>query len=101
MTQIIIDGINFDSPEYWTILDAAKFLGINVPTLCYHEGLSAWGGCRLCIVEIGEGKKTKLVSSCTYPVEEGLTVRTASKRVVNARKVILELLIAQCPTSRV
>lgn len=101
MPKIKIDGIEFDSPEHWTILDVAQFLGINIPTLCYHEGLSSWGGCRLCIVEIGEGKNTKLVASCTYPVEEGLTVRTASTRVVNARKVILELLIAQCPTSRV
>ena len=101
MPRIMIDGIDFDAQKHWTILDVAKFLGINIPTLCYHEGLSAWGGCRLCIVEIGKGKNTKLVSSCTFPVEEGLIVRTASKRVVEARKLILELLIAQCPTSRV
>ena len=98
--QIIIDGISFDAPEGFTVLEAANFLGINIPTLCYHEGLSPWGGCRLCIVEIGTGDNTKLVTSCTYPVEEGLLVRTTSERIVNARKMILELLISQCPTSK-
>ena len=99
--KIRIDGINFDAPEDYTILDAAKFLGLEIPTLCYHEGLSPWGGCRLCIVEIGTGDSTKLVTSCTYPVEEGLVVRTSSERVVKSRKMILELLISQCPTSKV
>jgi len=100
MPKVTIDGIDFESPNRWTILDVATFLGIDIPTLCYKEGLSGWGGCRLCIVEIGSGENTKLVTSCTFPVEEGLIVRTASKRVVNARKMILELLIAQCPTSK-
>ena len=98
--QINIDGISFDAPEGFTVLEASNFLGIKIPTLCYHEGLSPWGGCRLCIVEIGTGDKTKLVTSCTYPVEEGLLVRTTSERIVNARKMILELLISQCPTSK-
>ena len=98
--QIKIDGIIVEVPEGFTILEAANFLGIRIPTLCYHEGLSPWGGCRLCIVEIGKGEKTKLVTSCTYPVEEGLIVRTATERIVNARKMILELLISQCPTSK-
>ena len=99
--KITIDGIPFDAQEGWTILEVARFLGLEIPTLCYHEGLSSWGGCRLCIVEIGIDDRAKLVTSCTYPVEDGLIVRTASKRVVNARKMILELLIAQCPTSKV
>lgn len=101
MANIIIDGISIEARKGWTILDCAKFLGLEIPTICYDEGLSSWGGCRLCVVEIGEGENTKLVSSCTYPAESGLVVRTASKRVVNARKMILELLIAKCPTSKV
>jgi len=100
MTHITIDGIDFDASKGSTILDVAKFLGLEIPTLCYDEGLSAWGGCRICLVEIGTGKRTRLVSSCTYPVEEGLVVRTATKRVIDARKMVLELLIAQCPTSK-
>ena len=98
--NIIIDGINIDAPENLTILEAAKLLGIDIPTLCYHEGLSPWGGCRLCIVEINKNGKSRLVTSCIYPVEDGLIVHTASERIINARKVILELLIAQCPTSK-
>jgi len=100
MPRIRIDGIEFEAPEGWTILEAARFLGIEIPTFCYRDGLSAWGGCRLCVVEIGEGKNTKLVSACTYPVEEGLVVRTATKRVIRARKVLIELLLASCPTSK-
>lgn len=101
MPQVKIDGIEIDVPRHWTILESARFLGIEIPTLCYREGFSPWGGCRLCIVEIGRGKNTKMVSSCTYPVEEGLVVRTATQRVVEARKVIIELMIAQCPTSKI
>ena len=101
MPKITIDGIDFEAPKGWTILETAKFLGIEIPTLCYNEGLSVWGGCRLCIVEIGAGENTKLVTSCTYPASEGLIVRTATKRVVETRKMILELLISQCPTSKV
>ncbi|KPJ53327.1 hypothetical protein AMJ39_05085 [candidate division TA06 bacterium DG_24] len=100
MSRITIDGIEIDAPEGWTVLETARFLGLEIPTLCYVEGLSPWGGCRLCTVEIGQGERTKLVTACTYPVEEGLVVRTATKRVVEARKLILELLIAQCPTSK-
>lgn len=101
MPKITIDGIDFDAQKGWTVLDVARFLGLEIPTICHHEGLSPWGGCRLCIVEIGTGDRTKLVTSCTYPVEEGLVVRTATERVVRARKVILELLISECPTSKV
>ncbi|MCK4667665.1 (2Fe-2S)-binding protein [Candidatus Dependentiae bacterium] len=100
MPIIYIDGIEFDSPSGWTILEAAQFLGLEIPTLCHNDGLTPWGGCRLCIVEIGEGERAKLVTSCTYRVEEGLKVRTASKKVVKSRKMIIELLIAQCPTSK-
>jgi bidirectional [NiFe] hydrogenase diaphorase subunit len=100
MPNIRIDGIDFQAEEGWTILEVARFLGLEIPTLCYDEGLSAWGGCRLCVVEIGEGDNARLVTSCTYPVQEGLVVRTASKRVVQARKVLLELLLSSCPTSK-
>jgi coenzyme F420 hydrogenase subunit beta len=86
--------------EGTTLLAAARFMGIPIPTLCHKDGLSSYGACRLCVVEIGEGTKAKLVSSCTYPAEEGLKVRTASSRVIRARKMILELLLASCPQSK-
>jgi len=77
--KITLNGINVEVEDGCTILDAAKFYGVNIPTLCYHEGLSAYGACRLCVVEIGEGTRSKLVASCLYPAKEELVVRTHSK----------------------
>lgn len=99
--EIILNGVNVQVEEGWTILDAAKFYGANIPTLCYFEGLEPYGSCRLCTVEIGTGDKSKLVASCLHPVKEGLNVRTHSQRVVKARKMIVELLVARCPTSKI
>jgi bidirectional [NiFe] hydrogenase diaphorase subunit len=101
MINLKINGIPVSLDEGTTILEAAQFLGFPIPTLCHMEGLSPYGACRLCVVEIGEGAKSKLVSSCTYPIEEGMRVRTATSRVVRARKMVLELLLASCPQSKV
>ena len=101
MINLTINGLPVNVEEGTTLLEAAKFLGFPIPTLCHMEGLSPYGACRPCLVEIGSGAKTKLVSSCTYPAEEGLKVRTASARVVRTRKMILELLLASCPQSKV
>jgi coenzyme F420 hydrogenase subunit beta len=99
--EITLNGIKVQVEEGWTILDAAKFYGANIPTLCYHEGLSSYGACRLCVVEIGGGDRAKLVASCLYSVKEGLNVRTHSNRVVKARKMLVELLVARCPQSKI
>jgi len=101
MIKININGVDLEVEEGTTLLEAAKFLGFPIPTLCYMEGLSPYGACRLCVVEIGEGPRSRLVSSCTYPVEEGLKIRTSSTRVMRARMMILELLLATCPQSKV
>ncbi len=100
MINLTINGLKVSVEEGRTLLETARFYGFPIPTLCYHEGLSPYGACRLCIVEIGDETEAKLVSSCTYPAEEGLKVRTASSRVVRARKMILELLLASCPQSK-
>jgi len=100
MIQLKINGLNVSVEEGTTLLEAAKFTGFPIPTLCHMEGLSPYGACRLCVVEIGEGARSKLVASCTYPAEEGIKVRTASARVLQARKMILELLLASCPQSK-
>ncbi|MFA5782807.1 MAG: 2Fe-2S iron-sulfur cluster-binding protein, partial [Bacteroidales bacterium] len=62
MSKITIDGISIEPQKGWTILETARFLGLEIPTLCYNEGLTPWGGCRLCVVEIGEGNNAKLVT---------------------------------------
>jgi bidirectional [NiFe] hydrogenase diaphorase subunit len=100
MIQLTMNGLSVSMEEGTTLLEASKFLGFPVPTLCHMEGLSPYGACRLCVVEIGEGAKARLVTSCTYKVEEGLHVRTASSRVIRSRKMILELLLASCPQSK-
>ncbi len=101
MITLTINGLQTSVEEGTTLLEAARFLGFPIPTLCYNEGLSPYGACRLCVVEISEGKGARLVSSCTYPAQEGLVVRTASERVLKARRMILELLLASCPQSKV
>jgi len=100
MINLSLNGLPVSVEEGTTLLEAARFMGFPIPTLCHMDGLTPYGACRLCVVEIGEGPKAKLVSSCTYPAEEGVKVRTASSRVVRARRVILELLLASCPQSR-
>jgi len=101
MISLTINGLRVSVEDGSTLLEAARFLGFPIPTLCYMEGLSPYGACRLCVVELGEGPKARLVSSCTYPAQEGLKVRTASARVLRARKMILELLLASCPQSKI
>ncbi len=101
MVNLILNGLSISVEKGTTILEAAKFYGFPIPTLCHKEGLSPYGACRLCVVEIGEGPGAKLVSSCTYPVEEDMKVRTASERVLKARRIIIELLLASCPQSKV
>jgi NADH dehydrogenase/NADH:ubiquinone oxidoreductase subunit G len=101
MINMYLNGLEVQVEEGMTILEAAKFFGFSIPTLCHMEGLSPYGACRLCVVEIGEGAGAKLVSSCTYPVQEGLQVRTASARIVRARKMLIELLLATCPQSKI
>jgi len=100
MVNLSINGLAVPVERGTTLLEAARSLGFPIPTLCSKEGLSPYGACRLCLVEIGEGPSARLVSSCTYPAQEGLKVRTASSRVLRARRMILELLLASCPQSR-
>jgi NADH dehydrogenase/NADH:ubiquinone oxidoreductase subunit G len=101
MIEFLMNGLKVQAEQGWTVLETARFYGLEIPTLCNHEGLTPWGGCRLCVVEIGEGARAKLVSSCTYPVEEGLVVRTDTKRVWAARRMMVELMLAMAPGSKV
>lgn len=97
MVTLTIDDRLVVAPQGRTILQAARAFGIDIPTLCYHEALSPYGACRLCVVEVIRRGHSRLFASCTYPVEEGLVVRTQSSRVLQARRMIVELLLARCP----
>ena len=101
MIKLSINGLPVEVEKGDTVLEAARFLGFPIPTLCHMDGLTPYGACRVCLVEIGSGGRTRLVSSCTYPAEEGLVVRTSSSRVIRARRMMIELLLASCPQSKV
>jgi bidirectional [NiFe] hydrogenase diaphorase subunit len=92
--NLTINDREIKAKEGMTILEAARDAGIYIPTLCYHEKLAPYGACRICTVEVTKGKRTRLVTSCVYPVEEGLVVNTDSPRVINLRKMLLELMLA-------
>jgi len=94
---LIINDTEVKAREGMTILEAAKSAGIEIPTLCHHEKLTPYGACRLCTVEIIRGQRSRLVTSCVYPVEDGLIVKTESQPVIKIRKMILELLWARAP----
>ena len=92
-----IDGQEVGAGQGMTILEAARSAGIAIPTLCHHEKLEPYGACRLCIVEIEDRGRTKLVVSCVYLAEDGLVVRTRSEKIDRIRRTILELLLAHAP----
>jgi bidirectional [NiFe] hydrogenase diaphorase subunit len=99
MSEIIlqIDGKEVTATEGMTVLEAARSAAIFIPTLCHHELLEPYGGCRICTVEVEVRGWTKLVAACLYPVAQDLVVRTRSEKVDKIRKMILELLLAHAP----
>jgi bidirectional [NiFe] hydrogenase diaphorase subunit len=102
MSKILlrIDGKEVGAQEGMTVLEAARNAGISIPTLCHHEKLEPFGGCRICIVEVEVRGWSKLVVSCVYPVAENLIVTTRSEKIDRIRKTILELLLAHAPDSK-
>ena len=96
-----IDGKAVAAREDMTILEAAQSAGISIPTVCHHEKLEPFGGCRLCMVEVEAGGRTNLVAACIYPVQKGMAVRTRSAQIDRIRKVLTEQLLAYAPESEV
>ncbi len=92
LVKLNIDGIDVEVPKGTTVLQAAKQINIDIPTLCYLKEINAIGDCRICIVEI-EGRRG-FVASCIQQVEEGMKVHTNTKNVVEARKIILDLILS-------
>ncbi len=98
--RLTINGFNVEAPQDQSLLVTIRQQGIDIPTLCHHSDLPSEGHCRLCVVEIGEYPKTRIVNSCTYPTEGGLVVQTHSEPVLQARRMVLELLLARCPHAK-
>ena len=92
MVNIKINGMPLSVPAGSTILEAARYAGINIPTLCWMKDLNEIGACRICVVEVVRAKT--LVTACVYPVNEGMEIYTNSPRVMKARKMTLELMLS-------
>ena len=95
MINLKIDGLDIIVPKGTTILEAAKKIGVKIPTLCHHPDLSIEGACRVCIVQvIGRNDFT---ASCSYPAEEGMEVITHNPEIRQARRDIVELILDNHP----
>lgn len=101
MVEISIDGKTIKAKEGESLLAVALAHGIDIPHLCYHPAVQAYGACRMCLVEVtteSHGRKrTKLTTSCNFPVMPGIEVVTSSERVAESRRGVIELLLARAP----
>jgi NADH-quinone oxidoreductase subunit G len=96
MAKLTVDGIEVEVPNGSAVIQACEAAGIEIPRFCYHERLSIAGNCRMCLVEI-EKAPPKPISSCTYPVADGMVVHTDSPMVRNARRGVMEFLLINHP----
>ncbi len=101
MATLTVNGRKVTVADGATLLDAARAAGVEVPTLCHFDGLEPWGGCRLCVVDLWrpgwDADWFKMVTACNHPAEDGVKVLTDTERVLETRRVVLDLLLARCP----
>ncbi len=97
MINFKINNKEVQGEEGQYILQVAEKYGIEIPTLCHHKALEPAGMCRMCTVEVFDGRRTKFVTSCNYPIWEGMEVFTDTDAVHKGRKLIVEMLYARCP----
>ncbi|MEG0932237.1 MAG: 2Fe-2S iron-sulfur cluster-binding protein [Lachnospiraceae bacterium] len=99
MIELQINGTSCTCEKGEFLLEVARRNGFYIPTLCHHPGISEQGCCRVCLVEVVENKRSKIVVSCVYPVERSCEVYTNSDRVKRNRSAVLMLLRARAPES--
>jgi polyferredoxin/ferredoxin len=97
MLNLTINGESVRVPEGATVLDAARGAGVEIPTLCHHPELSAYGACRMCVVEIGHNGRSAVTTACTCLAEEGMQIQTDSPVVVQTRRLMADLALSRCP----
>jgi bidirectional [NiFe] hydrogenase diaphorase subunit len=95
MISLTIDGRELEVEPGRTLLEAARENGIEIPTLCYHEALKPYGGCRLCVVSLDTPRGPRIVAACTHPCEDGAVVQTDTEQVVQSRQIAAQLLLAR------
>lgn len=97
MIRFKLNGETVQSEEGQYILQVAEKYSVEIPTLCHHKALEPAGMCRLCTVELFDGRRTRFVTACNYPIWEGMEVQTHSEKVIAGRRLIVEMLLARCP----
>ena len=90
MINVKINGINVAVEKGSTVLDAARLAGIEIPTLCFMKEKNEIGACRICMVEVNEGRGFRLVTACVYPCSDGMEVLTNTEKVQKSRKTTLK-----------
>lgn len=100
MVKFTLNGTEYEVEKGTTILEVARREGIRIPTLCYHEDLTPYGSCRLCLVEVIRNNWPSIQPACLYPAREGIEVKTDTERVIQTRKVMLELYLARSPNNK-
>lgn len=101
MVTFTLNGQELEVKAGTTILEVAREQGISIPTLCYHEEMSSYGACRLCLVEVIKRGWASIQPACLYPAQDGIEVNTDTERVRKNRKILLELYLARSPGSQV
>ena len=97
MIPFKIDGQPVEGKEGGTVLEVALDAGVEIPHLCYNESVKPYGACRLCLVEVTRHGRSRMTTACTYPVLEEIEVHTRTEKVLRARRMIIELILAMCP----
>lgn len=97
---IQIDGSEIQAQEGASVLDVALEYGICIPHLCHMKDALPYGVCRLCLVEVVSGNRSKVTTSCTLEVKAGMVVRAHSRKILRLRRNVAELLVAEAPNSR-
>ena len=101
MIEVTIDGRKTEVAPGTTILAAAKTLGIPIPALCDSSMVEPYGACRVCSVEVDDGRKKRIVTACNYPLTRPMAVSTRSDRALRVRRLVLEMMLARWPNVRV
>ena len=97
MIPFVIDGQPVEGREGGSVLEVALDSGVEIPHLCYNESVKPYGACRLCLVEVVRNGRSRMTTACTYPVIKGIEVLTRTEKVLRARRMIIELILAMCP----
>lgn len=97
--HIKIDGKLYNGNDGETLMEVARRNKVDIPSLCHKKGFEGLGRCRLCLVEVNEGKRTKIVSSCVYPIKDGIEVVTKTDKILKMRKDIILLLLLRTPNN--